>query len=59
MIVALMNSKKPSDQYSAEEAKDRLVAALRGARLAGHVPMKAKAKKEAKKAKPKKKPQND
>jgi hypothetical protein len=49
--------KKPpeGDSYSEKEARDRLVAALRGARLAGHVPMKAKAKKAAKKAKPKKK----
>jgi hypothetical protein len=49
-----MNSKMPSDQYSEEEAQGRLVAALRGARIAGHVPMKAK--KAAKKTKPKKKP---
>jgi hypothetical protein len=39
-------SKKPpqSDVYTDEEAKDRLVAALRGARIAGHVPMKEKPK---------------
>lgn len=49
-----MRTKKPDDKYSDEEAKDRLVAALRGARLAGHVPMKAK--KAAKKSKAKKKP---
>jgi hypothetical protein len=47
-------AKKPDDQYSPEEAKERMVAALKGARLAGHVPMKAK--KAAKKTKPKKKP---
>jgi hypothetical protein len=46
--------KKDDDHYSDEEARNRLVAALRGARLAGHVPMKAK--KAAKKTKPKKKP---
>jgi hypothetical protein len=28
--------------YTKEEAEQRLVAALRGARLAGHMPMKAK-----------------
>lgn len=49
-----MNSKKPNENYSDEEAKRRLVAALHGARLAGHMPMKAK--KAAKKAKSKKKP---
>jgi hypothetical protein len=42
-------------EFSEEEKKERLAAAIRGARLAGHVPMKAKAKKAAKKAKPKKK----
>ena len=47
-------STKTNDKYSDEEAKQRLVAALRGARLAGHMPMKAK--KAAKKTKPKKKP---
>jgi hypothetical protein len=47
-------AKAPDDQYSAEEAKERMVAALKGARLAGHVPMKKK--KTAKKAKAKKKP---
>jgi hypothetical protein len=45
-------SKKSDDQYSPEE--ERMKAALLGARLAGHVPMKAK--KAAKKAKPKRKP---
>jgi hypothetical protein len=44
-------SKKPDDQYSPEEIQQRMVAALKGARLAGHVPMKAK--KAVKKAKPK------
>jgi hypothetical protein len=47
-------AKKPDDQYSPEEAKERMKAALLGARLAGHVPMKAK--KAAKKIKSKKKP---
>lgn len=46
--------KQADDQYSEEETKQRMVAALKGARLAGHVPMKAK--KAAKKTKPKKKP---
>jgi hypothetical protein len=49
-----MSTKKPDDKYSDEEAKDRLVAALRGARIAGHMPMKAK--NAGKKAKAKKKP---
>jgi hypothetical protein len=50
-------TKKPDDQYSPEEAKERMKAALLGARLAGHVPMKAKkAKKAAKKVKAKKRP---
>jgi hypothetical protein len=47
--------KRDNDQYSDEEAERRLVAALRGARLAGHTPMKPKAPKAAKKTKPKKK----
>jgi hypothetical protein len=43
-------SKKPDDQYSPEEAKERMKAALLGARIAGHVPMKEKPKvKKAKK----------
>jgi hypothetical protein len=32
-------AKKPDDQYDPEESKQRMIAALRGARLAGHVPM--------------------
>lgn len=36
--------KKTEDRYSAEETKERMKAALLGARLAGHVPMKAKPK---------------
>jgi hypothetical protein len=40
-------SKKSDDQYSPQEAKERMKAALLGARLAGHVPMKAKSKKTA------------
>jgi hypothetical protein len=47
-------SKKSDDQYSPQEVKERMKAALLGARLAGHVPMKAK--KATKKNKPKKKP---
>jgi hypothetical protein len=43
-------TKKLEDQYSPEEAKERMKAALMGARLAGHVPMKAK--KAAKKKRP-------
>jgi hypothetical protein len=50
-----MGAKKDDDQYSPEEAKERMTAALKGARLAGHVPMKKKpkAKKAAKKSKSK------
>ena len=44
------------DHYSDEEAKLRLVAALRGARIAGHKPMDSLTKSRAKKQrKPKKK----
>jgi len=50
----MARSQKSDDQYSPEEAKERMKAALLGARLAGHVPMKAK--KAAKKAKAKKRP---
>jgi hypothetical protein len=52
-----MASKKSDEQYGDEEARERLVAALRGARIAGHKPMedlikkKPKVKKVAKKAK--------
>ena len=45
---------KKSDEYSQQEMRRRFEAALKGARLAGHMPMKAK--KVAKKAKAKKKP---
>jgi hypothetical protein len=41
------------NQYSQKEAAERFRAALKGARVAGHVPMKAK--KAAKKTKAKKK----
>jgi hypothetical protein len=41
-------AKKPNDQYSDEEARERLVAALRGARLAGHKPMESLIKKKPK-----------
>jgi hypothetical protein len=50
----MARSQKSDDQYSPEEAKQRMLAALRGARLAGHMPMKAK--KTVKKTKLKKKP---
>jgi hypothetical protein len=46
--------KKTDDQYDPKEAQKRMVAALRGARLAGHMPMKVK--KAAKKSKPQKRP---
>jgi hypothetical protein len=49
-------AKKSDDQYGPKEAEARMKAALLGARLAGHVPMKAK-KKAAQKAK--KKPGKD
>jgi hypothetical protein len=48
-----MNSKSYDDRFSPEESRKRLEAALRGARIAGHMPMKAK--KAAKKKKAKKK----
>jgi hypothetical protein len=41
-------AKKPDDQFSDEEARERLVAALRGARLAGHKPMETLIKKKPK-----------
>ena len=47
-----MGKEPKVEQYSPEEAKLRMVAALRGARLVGHIPMKAK--KAARKTKPKK-----
>jgi hypothetical protein len=51
-----MADKDNEEKYPPDEAKRRLVAALRGARIAGHVPMKPKEQKAAKKAKPKKGP---
>jgi hypothetical protein len=33
-------AKKPPDEYSEKEAAERLAAALRGARIVGHKPMK-------------------
>jgi len=36
--------KKEEDKFSQEEAAQRFRAALRGARIAGHVPMKEKPK---------------
>jgi hypothetical protein len=49
---------KKDDQYSDKEAKDRFEAALKGAMNTPHKPLKdkPKAKKAAKKSKPKKKP---
>jgi len=32
-------AKKPQEEYSEKEAAERLVAALRGARIVGHKPM--------------------
>jgi hypothetical protein len=50
MVIAMARSPKIEDEYSKEEAKTRFEAALRGAREAGHKPMKEKPKKaEAKK----------
>jgi hypothetical protein len=51
-VESLGMMKKPDDQYSPDEAKERMRAALLGARVVGHVPMKPK--KAVKKAKPKK-----
>jgi hypothetical protein len=39
-----MDSKSDDERFSQEESHKRFEAALRGARLAGHVPMKAKPK---------------
>jgi hypothetical protein len=52
-----MATKSDDEQYSPEESRKRLGAALRGARIAGHKPMESLIKKKpgAKKAKPKKK----
>jgi hypothetical protein len=49
----MAGSKKSDEKYSAKEARERFEAALRGARVAGHKPMKPSP---AKKAKAKKKP---
>jgi hypothetical protein len=55
----MARSQKSDDQYSDEEAKERLVAALRGARLAGHKPMESLLKKKrTKKAKKSRKTTN-
>jgi hypothetical protein len=53
----MAQSPKVEDEYSEEEAKRRFAAALRGARIAGHKPMKPAGKKKpaqppAKKKKP-------
>jgi hypothetical protein len=47
-------ARKPDDQYSEEEAQRRLKAALRGARVAGHKPMKSMTPKRPKKQSKKK-----
>lgn len=39
---------KPDDQYSPEETKERMAAALRGARIAGHKAMESLIKKKPK-----------
>jgi hypothetical protein len=47
---------KKQDRFSPEEAQQRFEAALRGARITGHKPMKDKPKKKSlSKSKPKKK----
>lgn len=46
-------AKKSEDQYDSKETEKRMAAALKGARLVGHKPMKPSP---AKKAKAKKKP---
>jgi hypothetical protein len=48
-------SKPSDDEYSPEEAKARMAAALRGARIAGHKPMESLTKKKPKAKKAKKK----
>jgi hypothetical protein len=48
-------ARSSDDQYSDEEARERLVAALKGARLAGHKPMESLIKKKPKAKKAKKK----
>ncbi|MFL6465808.1 MAG: hypothetical protein ACJ73N_15540 [Bryobacteraceae bacterium] len=40
----MARSPKIKDEYSGEEAKARFEAALRGARIAGHKPLKEKPK---------------
>jgi hypothetical protein len=44
-----MSDKKSDDKFSDQESQRRFKTALLGARLAGHVPMKKKAAKKAKK----------
>jgi hypothetical protein len=49
-------AKESDDQYSPEVTKERMIAALRGARLAGHKPMESLTRSKAKKqSKPKEK----
>jgi hypothetical protein len=47
--------KDTSEQFSPEESRKRLEAALRGARIAGHRPMESLIKKKSKAKKPPKK----
>jgi hypothetical protein len=47
--------KKAEEKYSDAEAKDRFVASLRGARIAGHKPMESLTRKKAKKTPKKRK----
>jgi len=44
-----MDSKSDDDGFSPEESRKRLVAALRGARIAGHKPMESLTRKKPKK----------
>lgn len=44
-----MNKNKPEDEYSEDEAKRRFEQALRGAKIAGHKPMKEISPKRGKK----------
>jgi hypothetical protein len=45
----MAGSQKPDDKFSPEESKQRMEAALRGARIAGSKPMAGPAKKPARK----------
>jgi len=45
--------KKSLDQFSSEETRKRMEAALRGARIAGHKPMESLTRKRRKRQRPK------